>query len=428
MTVHKKVLLVELNEFNAKLLENGAKHFHLKNIQKMLSLCEYITTTDDTYESDFLEPWVQWVSVHTGKPSAEHGIKHLGDTPHLQTPQLWEYLGQRGITSGIWGAMNASRNACKDTLFFLPDPWTASEIAYPSELNALLDLLRYASKNYLQKSATIFLKKIKLLLSFFSSHHLIKSLLKELPSLMYHAIKYRGKHFVFISFFDYISTLLFLNYYKQYNPDFSLIFLNSLAHLQHHHWTNDNYSDQQPLAYGLKYLDKVFGTIFSALGEKDILIVTNALSQKNTNEEEPWILYRQINQSNFLKTVGITFSKVEELMTHDAHIHFSSEKECLVAKSILEHATIANQKLFLIEQYKEDPKKLFYRICFTDCIPKESTLHINNQQVRFFDLFKPIVQRTGKHIPYGTIYSNERSFPKKMKNHELFQHIARCFS
>src|SRR3990167_7265173 len=105
----KKVLLLELNEFNAELLKRAADELNLRNIQKLCALHQTQLSTRDTYESDFLEPWVQWVYIHTGKSSQEHQIKHLGDVPHLETEQIWESLSKKGVSSGIWGAMNANR-------------------------------------------------------------------------------------------------------------------------------------------------------------------------------------------------------------------------------------------------------------------------------------------------------------------------------
>jgi hypothetical protein len=149
------MLLVELNEFNKDLLKSAAESLKLKNIQKILALTEFHTITDDTYDSGYLEPWVQWVSVHTGTPSAKHQIKHLGDVPNVTEPQIWERLSEKGVTCGVWGAMNASRNAARNCLFFLPDPWTFTELGYPEPLNQLLDLPRYISKNYLNTRVSI---------------------------------------------------------------------------------------------------------------------------------------------------------------------------------------------------------------------------------------------------------------------------------
>jgi len=227
-----KLTFVELNEFNKQLLKTCAELFDLKSVKKLVSMQESETYTDDTYESDYLEPWVQWVCVHTGSLSKHHGIKHLGDVPCLTTPQIWEKLSSMGYSSIIWGAMNADRKESDKNLVFLPDPWTSNERAFPEELNKLLDPLRAVSTNYLKPDKVKIMKMMKSLMGLFKDKELLKELIFELPSLLKELITFKKAHFVFIAFTEYFSTKLFLKYKKQLNPDFSLIlcmvFLNNL--------------------------------------------------------------------------------------------------------------------------------------------------------------------------------------------------------
>lgn len=419
----EKVFFLELNEFNNELLQEAASLWNLKHVQRLTRLHRTQTFTADTYESDFLEPWVQWVSVHTGKPSSIHQIKHLGDVPHLETHQLWEKLSEKGISSGIWGAMNANRGSAQECKFFLPDPWTASERAYPEELNSLLEPLRYISKNYLNLSDM----KLKRLMGFLFSQGLGFTILKEAPTLLANAIRFRGAPFVFIAFVEYLSTLLFLKYKKRYQPNFSLLFLNTLAHLQHHHWRGADLRNNKKIAFGMRYLDRTLGAIFSSLASDEKFVVANALSQKNTNEEKPWILYRQIDQAAFLRTVGISCTKVEPHMTHDAHLFFANEQDCKTAYQILTKATILGQPLFFVENYPTDPCKLFYRIAFTDAVPANTLFAVGGKTFPLQKLFKAVVQRTGKHIQHGTLYSSHPLFPDTIQNHEICTYLDKIF-
>src|SRR3954471_16527262 len=75
--------IVELNEFNFPLLERAANELKLTNLQALLRLPKASLWTDDTYACGLLEPWVQWVSIHTGQPASQHRIQHLGDVPDL---------------------------------------------------------------------------------------------------------------------------------------------------------------------------------------------------------------------------------------------------------------------------------------------------------------------------------------------------------
>lgn len=421
----KKLLFLELNEFNFDLLKEAAQGLNLKHVLRLLSLYRTETFTDDSYASDYLEPWVQWVSIHTGQPSSQHQIKHLGDVPHLGCKQLWEELSDMGISSGIWGAMNASRNNAKACRFFLPDPWTKAETAFPAELNDLLEPLHYYSQNYTNRSTRKALTYFTSLLFFLKRHKCLSSLFKQLPRLAGNMLRFKLKSFVFISLFDFISTNLFLSYRKQFQPDFSLIFLNSIAHLQHHHWTSIHGSWQ--LSYGFTYLNRILGEIFESLGDDTTLIVTNGLSQENTNEDKPWILYRQNDQKTFLSTLGFNVARVEPLMTHDALIYFNDPEECQRAKKALEGATVEGAPLFLVESYTDAPLKLFYRLVFTDEVADDTVFIVEKKSYRLLDLFTKIVRRTGKHIPHGTLFCSEKLFPSTLKNHEIYPHILQFF-
>ena len=412
-----KILLLELNEFNEPLLREASENLGLKNIERLLQFHKSETWTDDVYENDFLEPWVQWVSIHTGIPSSQHQIKHLGDVPQLKTPQLWEKLSEKGISSGIWGAMNANRNQAAHCLFFFPDPWTASENAFPEELNALLNPLRYISKNYRSNLAMV--QQIGSLIRLFKKHKLGKCLAKEFFLLLKNALGYKGKPFVFVSFLDYLSARLFLRCKEFYNPTFSLLFLNSIAHLQHHEWKDRKIAPKDPLAHGFRNIDRILGHIFNTMQPDDLFIVANALSQKNTNDEKPWILYRQMDHQKFLQSVGIQDARVEAHMTHDAHLFFPFAASTQKAREILQNVRVRGSTLFFVESYPNEPLKLFYRIQFTDALPKEAHFEASGKSHPFFDLFTAIVQRTGRHIQTGTLFCNKPFFQPRMFNHEI---------
>ena len=114
-------------------------------------------------------------------------------------------------------------------------------------------------------------------------------------------------------------------------------------------------------------------------------------------------------------------------MTHDAHIHFASEKGALLAKKKLDNIVVNGQKLFLVEEYPQDRTKLFYRVCFTDKLSEEARFSVGRKKFSFFQFFQPIVQRTGKHIPKGTLFSNRELFLETLQNHEVFHHIRQLY-
>ncbi|UUZ71777.1 hypothetical protein LP415_23795 [Polaromonas sp. P1(28)-8] len=317
-----RLLLVELNEFSVDLFKRGISELRLPNIERLLAMQASSTTTDDRVEHRGLDPWVQWVSTHTGVPSSQHRIIHLGDAPSkLGLKQLWEVLSACGISSGVWGAMNATRGSAERCVFFLPDPWTFEERAYPEPLNDLLALPRYYSKNYLDVSKTEFaLRTLRLVRYVLGSGGLLR-IVGLAPLILGGVLRNGMNNAMLFSLFDLFSTVLFLKQRKQHRTQLSLIFLNSIAHLQHHRWeagsrlTND-------LQFGLRAIDRVLGMLFASREEGEAVVVMNALTQRNIVHEKPRICYRQINPARFLRDAGFGFDSVEQLMTNDAHVFF----------------------------------------------------------------------------------------------------------
>ena len=64
---NKKLFAVNLNEFNLEFLKHGAKKYNCKYIQKFLKLKKVETYSKDTKQDKDLDPWVQSISMNTGK-------------------------------------------------------------------------------------------------------------------------------------------------------------------------------------------------------------------------------------------------------------------------------------------------------------------------------------------------------------------------
>src|SRR4026207_498000 len=73
-----RLLLLELNEVNFEFVEAYTRRGELPNFAALFQQHGFTRTTSETsYEQ--LEPWIQWVTAHTGKSLAEHSVFRLGD-------------------------------------------------------------------------------------------------------------------------------------------------------------------------------------------------------------------------------------------------------------------------------------------------------------------------------------------------------------
>ncbi len=250
------MLLLGLNEFNADLLSDVAvKLKKSKYLRRLTGLKKLEMSIENSYESGLLEPWVQWVSVHTGIPAVKHKIKNLGDIPNLRHKQIWEVLSDHKKTSIVWGAMNASLGEAKYCKIFVPDPWVFSEDPKPNDLQSFIALPRYLAKNYTSLSKLII---IKLFMSFLKETIAkvgLISFLKGIGIIISGLIKFGPKNLVFINFFDYLTANVFVNSVEKEKPDFAFIFLNSIAHVQHHYWHSPNVSNLDELIFTYKNIE-----------------------------------------------------------------------------------------------------------------------------------------------------------------------------
>ena len=77
---YNNLLAIYLNEFNPEYLLKGARKYKCKSILKVLNFKKVRTYTKDQKQNFNLDPWVQSVSINTGKPSKLHKVYKLRST------------------------------------------------------------------------------------------------------------------------------------------------------------------------------------------------------------------------------------------------------------------------------------------------------------------------------------------------------------
>ena len=413
----KKLFILELNEFNHKLLKYYSKKYNLNNLNKVLKFKTTKTYTSDRYIGDnnqfgYLDPWSQWVSIHTQKKAKIHKIKNLGDVPSLKYKQVWE---KRSEDFYIWGPMNASKNKAKNVKVFFPDPWVYSENAFPSGLNKILKPIKLITKSrgLMDKK-----KKIKLLLELARNIILIGgsiTFLNFLFDLLKGYMKFGNKNLIQIIAWENLAFKIFLKFFEKKDKFISIYFLNSLAHVQHHYWKFKK--DSEEIIYCLNNIDLIIKKILEI---KDVeLIIYNGLSQTNA-EKDKLYLYEQVSHESFLNSFNIKFKKVEKLMTNDAHIFFKNYKDAKDCYNILSSIKFKSRNIFFVEIKKN---KIFYKTNYIYKANDQDKLVYKNLELTFLKYFRLITLRRGIHSHNGEILSQLKYFPKKIPNHYFFNYI-----
>ena len=428
--MNDKLVLIGLNEFNRNLLNEVSNILPKNNyLSKIKNLHSFRLLTEDKYESGYLEPWSQWVSLHTSTPSSDHKIKNLGDIPNLEYMQIWERLSKNNISSVVWGAMNASAGSSKLCKVFVPDPWVFSEDPKPNSLISFIALPRYLAKNYTSIKKT---KVLSMMITFIKKsidHVGLIIFLKSLKIIFIGLIKFGPKQFIVINFFDYLCANAFILSSKKHSSSFNFIFLNSIAHVQHHYWHSKKTKDLKEIVFTYKNIENIlsiFDKELNIFSKNNNFILYNGLSQNTTLHEEPWYLYRIKDINKFMTIANIKYKKIETLMTNDAHMVHSNLEQLNDALEILDSINVNNKKFFFTEvDYKN--LKIFFRIDFTSEIASNTVININGAENLFEDLVLKIVKRTGKHCQESNVIHNMDRISninsKSYLNHDLFKII-----
>src|SRR5688572_2600541 len=100
-----RLILAEFNELSPVLMDKFIAAGKLPNFERLRRESEaYLTAAGE--EQDDLEPWIQWVTVHSGLTYSEHGIRDLGDGYKLDRKNVWDLLSDAGKRVWVCGSMN----------------------------------------------------------------------------------------------------------------------------------------------------------------------------------------------------------------------------------------------------------------------------------------------------------------------------------
>lgn len=421
----QKLLVVELNEVSPLLIRQAAATMEIPYLEAVLAMPHAETTTEDEIEHQGLDPWVQWVGVHTGVPSSKHGIRRLGATAGQPDEQIWHLLGRQGYRWGLWGVMNGPRGDARGCDFFMPDPWSFEERAYPEQLNDLLALPRYSATNYLEIDVSAAVAAGCRLLRYFLPPSRWGVAIRAFTKLA-RALPRPGVNVhTFSTLFDYVGLLVFTQMRRDKGTDFSLIFLNLVAHLQHQFWEREGELDPN-MRFGLQITNEMMGLILRTRLPGEALLIVNGMRQRNV-DGEGFYVYRQCHPQRAIEALGIAGGRVEQCMTHDAHILFGDPADADRAVETLAACRLSSGEIvFYVE--RESATRVFYQLALEHEVPADASIIGPRGTFAFADLFELICARTGAHEQRGDVYFDGIDVPEKLFNHELFQVMAGHFA
>src|SRR3954469_9656545 len=89
------MILLEFNELSPALMDTFIEQGYLPNFKRLRDSSQaFITDAEEVAPN--LDPWIQWVTLHSGLSFDEHGIHHLGDGHKLAVKSLWDMIAAKG--------------------------------------------------------------------------------------------------------------------------------------------------------------------------------------------------------------------------------------------------------------------------------------------------------------------------------------------
>jgi len=418
-TIDGPMILLEFNELSPALMDTFIEQGYLPNFKRLRDSSQaFITDAEEVAPN--LDPWIQWVTLHSGLSFDEHGIHHLGDGHKLAVKSLWDMIAAKGQPVWVCGSMNIKYEKPLNGAV-VPDPWTVGTSPFPDDLAPYYLFVQRNVQEYTNDKVPLskgdYGRFLKFMLTHGLSSHTIRSIVAQLVSER-RTGKGRWKRATIL---DKLQRDVFLHYFKKLRPAFSTFFLNSTAHFQHAHWRNmdpepfkikptdaDQAEYQHAVRYGYEEMDRIVGDIVSAAPRNAVVILATALSQ------QPCLMYEDLGGKTFyrprtfeplIEFAGIKgCQKVEPVMSEQFHLRFASEQDASEGAERLSALRIDGRPAMHVERRESN---VFSGCNVYSALDHDAVLEggTNGRSIPFFRLFYQVESlKSGMHHPDGILW------------------------
>jgi hypothetical protein len=336
------VIVLEFNELSPSLMNRFIGEGLLPGFA---ALREHSTTytTDAEETPPNLEPWIQWVTVHTGLPFAKHKVFDLGDAHKLKAKRLWDLALEAGKKVWICGSMNAAMQskARTDKAWFLPDPWSTGIPCVPAgAFDTFYELTARYVQEHARSGAPWSKRDYVKFIAFMFRHGLSLRTMSDIAVQLGRELRSKAYRWRRATLLDRFQWDLFRHVWKKTRPDFSTFFLNSTAHFQHYHWREFEPSlfsskpDQikaearDAIPAGYASMDRIVSECLRMAPEATIVLMT-ALSQQPLLRYENVggkFVFKPIDHRVLLKFAGVSGTyEYAPVMAEEFKLYFATE-------------------------------------------------------------------------------------------------------
>lgn len=401
-----KLVFIQLNEVNFDIVRQYLTRYSLPNFSRLLASFRTMETYAESSYAE-IEPWIQWASVHTGKPFAEHRVFRLGDIVRTSYPQIFESLEARGLRVGALSPMNA-RNDLKHPAYFVPDPWTQTSHDGSSFSGRLTKMLRQTVNDNSQQRIS---KRSKLTL--------VEAMLRSFDrkgtfGLLKLIVSSPVKPWIKALVLDKLLHLLHRMYMRKTKPDVSFVFFNAGAHIQHHYFLSSEFADksfsnptwyvgpaEDPMLDMLKVYDDILGDYLDMVDCGMRLIIATGLTQ--VPYERIKFYYRLRDHEQFLHQLDVRFSCVLPRMTRDFEVVFENIEDTQTCRQVLEGLHMDKDGQPVFAEIEDRGMSLFVTLTYpNEIVPTDVVRGADGVMVHdFASLVSFVAIKNGMHSGKG---------------------------
>lgn len=425
MSDKNRVIFLELNELCPPLIEKFIQQGHLPNFKKLYESSDtYITDAESDIEH--LEPWIQWVTLHTGVSYKEHGIYRLGEADNLTHSNIWDTLSDKGLSSWLCGSMNATWRKDDPNVIAIPDPWSMNASASNKNLQPFYDFVRANVQEHTNEGRRNSLSSTLKFLKFMITNGLSLKTINKLLVAVGKTLLKTDDRWKKATILDSLQFDVFRHIYKKEKPNFSTFFSNSTAHFQHKFW---RYMEPEKFAkkptqkelelyseavlYAYKNHDELIGEAFKMADEDTKIIMASALSQQPFTDLDA-VGGKQFYRPHDINRIGDIFNLtgidcINPVMSHQFQIVFNSIESAQQAQRLLDTATLDGNAVF---KTKLEDEILFCGCNFHQEVDSTKPISFNDKEITFSDVFYLADSvKSGKHNPKGVFWIQRAKQP-----------------
>jgi hypothetical protein len=288
----RKVLFLEFNELTFTILDPLVEKGLLPHFARLKH--EGAWGAPDAAEvPPHLDPWITWVTVHTGVTSKEHGAFVLEqDSATIRAKRLWDYAVEGGKSVGIFGSISAYPPRPVPG-FMVPGPFAPSNSTYPAYLGPVQALNRKYTQVHQNNETEDGLfgmarRGADLLKLGVTPKTCARIALQLAHEKVDPHVKWRRVCLQPMLNFDVFEHL-----YRRYQPDLATWHTNHCAHFMHHYWRAwDDSKFLSPateeekrvygsaIEYGYQVADELLARAMELVDDDTLLVLTTSMGQQ----------------------------------------------------------------------------------------------------------------------------------------------------